>query len=187
MTAVDDFAAASVALAQSVVDAVNDPADAIRLLLPLCDWVPLPVPGNGPLATRSNAAQDAIADNLRCAACGVLGAATQAYQPTSYQDAQGLRAAVCGVLDRQATRAADAGRDATYRALRDLRTAVSIDLALRGANLASLVEIETAVSMPSLAETWSLYQDTPREPNIVASSGTRHPLWMPLDFAALSR
>jgi prophage DNA circulation protein len=64
---------------------------------------------------------------------------------------------------------------------------VSMDLAIRGANLAWLVEVRTAVSMPSLAEAWTLYQDTTREPAIVASSGVRHPLFMPLDFAALSR
>ena len=176
----DAFAEASAALAQAV-------SDAIRLLIPLASWVPNPPPGSGPLAMQAKAAQDAIADNLRCAACAALGAATQAYLPASYQDAQALRAAVCGVLDAQATRSADAGRDATYAALRNLRTLVAMDLAIRGANLAWLVEVETRVSMPSLAEAWTLYQDTTREPSIVASSGVAHPLFMPLDFPALSK
>ena len=183
----DAFAAASVALAQALAVAINDPSDAIRLLIPLASWVPNPPPGSGALAIEAQTAQDAIADNLRISACAALGATTQAYLPSSYQDAQALRQLVCGVLDDEATRSADAGRDATFAALRNLRTAVSMDLAIRGADLAWLVEVETAVSMPSLAEAWTLYQDTTREPSIVASSGAPHPLFMPLDFAALSK
>lgn len=183
----DAFAAAAAALAQAVAAAVNDPADAIRLLLPLTSWVPAPLPGTGALSANARALQDAIADNLRCAACAALAGATQAYRPASYQDAQALRAAVCGALDAEATRSADAGRDASYQALRELRTLVAMDLAIRGADLASLVEIETRVSMPSLAEAWTLYQDTTREPALVAASGAAHPLFLPLDFPGLSR
>ena len=183
----DSFAAAAVALAQALAAAINDPADAIRLLIPLASWVPDPPSGSSDAAIVAQTAQDAIADTLRCAACAALGAATQAYLPASYQDAQALRQTVCGVLDTAATRCADAGRDATYQALRALRTAVSMDLAIRGANLAWLVEVSTAASIPSLAEAWTLYQDTTREPSIVASSGAPHPLFLPLDFPALSR
>lgn len=188
MTAQSDaFAEAGVALIDAVAAAINDPADAIRLLIPLAQWQPPPPPGTGPLAIRTATAQAALADNLRCAACAALADATGRYLPSSYQDAQALRATVCAVLDAEATLAADAGRDATYAALRDLRTTVAMDLAVRGADLAWLVEAETLVSMPSLAEAWTLYQDTTREPSIVASSGVRHPLWLPLDFQALSR
>ena len=183
----DAFAAASMQLAQAVLAAINDPADAIRLLIPLASWVPTPIAGTSQTAIAARAAQDAVADNLRCAACAALGAATQAYRPASYQDAQALRQAVCDVLDLQATRSADAGRDATFAALRDLRTAVSLDLAVRGANLAYLVEVTTAASIPSLAEAWTLYQDTTREPALVAAADVPHPLFLPLDFPALSR
>jgi prophage DNA circulation protein len=186
-TASDDFAGASTALATALAASANDPADAIRLLIPLASFVPPPIAGTSAIAANANAAQDAIADNLRCAACAALATATQLYQPASYQDAQALRQTVCGVLDAEATLAADAGRDATYAALRALRTAVSYDLAIRGANLAYLVEVSTLVSMPSLAEAWTLYQDTTREPSIAASAGVAHPLFMPLAFPALSR
>jgi prophage DNA circulation protein len=183
----DAFAAASVALAQAVAAAITDPADAIRLLIPLASWVPDPLPGTSQTAIVAQSAQDAIADNLRCAACAALANATQAYAPSSYQDAQALRATVCGVLDAAATLCADAGQDASFAALRALRTAVSMDLAVRGANLAYLVEIETAASMPSLAEAWTLYQDTMREPALVACADVPHPLFLPLDFPGLSR
>jgi prophage DNA circulation protein len=183
----DTFAAAGVQLAAALAAAATDPGDAIRLLLPLTGWIPAPLPGTGPLSVAANASQDAIASNLRCAACAALGNATAAYQPISYQDAQAVRVAVCGALDAEATRAADAGLDATYQALRTLRAAVALDLGVRGANLAWLVEIDTAASMPSLAEAFTLYADTTREPGMVASADTQNPLFMPLSFPALNR
>lgn len=186
-TETDDFAAASAALCNAVAASASDPADAIRLLLVLAGWVPVPVPGSGPLAVQARSAQAAIADNLRCAACAALAVATQAYQPVSYQDAQAVRAAVCAALDAEATLAADAGRDATYQALRGLRTAVAIDLAVRGANLAWLVDVTTPATMPSLAESWTLYQDTTREPQLVSSAMPAHPLFLPLSFPTLSQ
>ena len=183
----DAFAAAAVDLANAVAASANDPADAIRLLLPLAGWAPPPLPGSGALSSNARAAADAIASNLRCAACAALAQATQAYQPLSYQDAMSVRGAVCGALDAEATRAGDAGRDATYQALRALRSAVALDLAVRGANLAWLVEIETRQPMPSLTEAWTLYQDTPREPGLVASADPPHPLFMPTTFPALNQ
>jgi prophage DNA circulation protein len=181
------FGAAAVDLATALSDATADPADAIRLLLPLAGWMPPPLPGKGPLADRARKVQQALASTLRCAACSALGRAAKLYQPISYQDAQSLRLLVCDALDAEAIRAADAMRDATYQALRTLRAAVALDLAVRGANLAALVDVTTRVSMPSLAEAWTLYQDTSREPELVASADPPHPLFMPLEFPALSR
>lgn len=183
----DAFATAGAQLCQALLAATNDPADAVRLLLPLTAWTPEPVPGTGALSALARHTQDAIADNLRCAACAALGEATLAYRPASYQEAQALRGAVCDALDRQATVCADAGRDASFAALRELRAAVALDLAIRGANLAWLVEVQTAQPMPSLAEAWTLYQNTTREPAMVAAADVRHPLFMPVSFTALSR
>lgn len=183
----DAFALAGVQLAAALAASANDPADAVRMLLPLAGWVPPPIAGTGPLAVNARVALDAIASNLRCAACAALATAATAYAPASYQDAQAVRVTVCGALDAEATRAGDAGLDATYQALRDLRAAVALDLAVRGANLAWLVEIDTRASIPSLAEAWTLYQDTPREPGLVASADPPHPLFMPTSFPALNQ
>jgi prophage DNA circulation protein len=185
--ATDTFAAASVALATALTEATNDPADAIRLLLPLCSWQPSPVFGSGPLAGTITTWQTSIMRNLHCAALSALAVAASSYRPQSYQDALSLRTMVCSAIDLEATIAADAGDDATYQALRNLRVAVAVDLAVRGANLPALVEVQTLVSMPSLAEAWALYQDTSREPELVASADVPHPLFLPLSFAALSQ
>lgn len=182
----DAFAAAGQQLAADLVLAVNDPADAIRLLVPMTAWLPPPLPGSGPLWADASAAQDALAANLRASACAALATAALAYQPASYQDAQSVRVLITGALDAEAIRAADAERDATYQALRELRATLALDLEVRGAALPMLVEVTTRVPMPSLAEAWTLYQDTSREPQLVASAGPPHPLFMPLDFPALA-
>jgi prophage DNA circulation protein len=183
----DDFAAAASDLTAAIAASANDPADAIRLLLPLCAWMPDSLPGTGALSTAARAGREAIAANLRAAACADLARSAAAYQPSSYQDAQGLRTIVCAALDAEATRCADAGRDQTWAALRSLRAAVALDLGQRGASLPLLVTIRTAQSTPSLAETWTLYQDTPREPDLVAAADPPHPLFMPLSFPALQK
>jgi prophage DNA circulation protein len=183
----DAFATASTQLATALAAATTDPADAVRLLLPLCTWEPPPVFGGGPLAAAVAKQQAAIVRNLHCAAIAALTSACADYRPISYQDALSLRSIVCSAIDAVATRAADAGDDQTYSALRNLRVAVAIDLAARGANLPALIEVQTLVSMPSLAEAWELYQDTSREPELVAAADAPHPLFLPLSFPALSR
>jgi prophage DNA circulation protein len=185
--ATDAYNAAAWDLAAALEAAINDPADAVRLLLPLTAWMPPPIAGEGSLAASARRHVDALAAGLRAAACGALATATQAYRPASYEDARALRALVCDALDAEATRAADAGRQATYAALRELRGAVALDLAARGANLAWLVEVSTRAPMPSLAEAWALYQDPAREPSLVAAAAVRHPLFLPTAFVALTR
>lgn len=182
----DAFAAAAAGLADALAASANDPADAIRLLLPLAAWMPPAIAGSSQFAINQRLAAEAIASNLQCAACAALAGASRLYQPQSYQDAMAVRATVCGALDAEATRAGDTGRDATYQALRDLRAAVALDLGVRGAALPWLVEVVTRAPMPSLAEAWSLYQDTPREPGLVASADPPHPLFMPTRFPALN-
>lgn len=184
---VDDFAAASQALAEALQAAWNDPAEAIRLLLPLTSWQPRPFPGSGPLAQTANAAQAALAFNLRTNACASLGTAAQRYQPASYQDAAQVRQTVCTALQAQAVAAADQGMDATYAALRQLRADVALYFAVLGANLALLVEVTTRQPMPSLEEAWRLYQDTTREPQLVGAADPPHPLFLPVEYPALDR
>lgn len=187
IAAAQAFAEASAALGEALLASFADPADAVRLLLPLTRWQAPPIPGDGPGTITALDVQGALASNLRCSACAALARAAALYQPHSYQDATSLRQMVCAALDEEATRCADAGRDASYLALRELRAAVALDLAVRGADLAVLVEVTTAQSTPSLAQAWTLYQDTSREPELVASARPPHPLFMPLTFQALAR
>lgn len=186
MATAAEFSTASVNLANALAASTVDPADAVRLLLPLVNWRPEIVPGGGPLRDVIQQAQDAMARTMRCAAIAALATACASYRPISYQDAFALRQTVCAAIDAEATLAADQGDDASYAALRNLRVAVAIDLASRGASLPALVEVTTPSSMPSLTEAWTLYQDTSREPGLVASADAPHPLFLPLSFPALA-
>jgi len=76
--ATDALAAGAVQLAEALSDSAANPADAIRLLLPLADFAPDIIPASGPLAQRIAASQVAIAQVLRAAACAALGNAVRA-------------------------------------------------------------------------------------------------------------
>ena len=101
----DSFAAAAVALAQPLAAAINDPADAIRLLIPLASWVTGPAVQDASWTPRSSRrlrkTRSPTPSDVPLAP--PWGLPTQAYLPASYQDAQALRQTVCGVLDTAAT------------------------------------------------------------------------------------
>src|SRR5262249_39325369 len=77
----DDYCDAAFELLATLLDAINDPADAVRLLLPLTSWQPELAPGSGPLADQARATTDILAATLRTAACGALAQACAAYRP----------------------------------------------------------------------------------------------------------
>jgi prophage DNA circulation protein len=97
-----------------------------------------------------------------------------------------VRNQVLALMDADILLAADAGEQDAYDALRALRAAVSQDLTTRGVTLPALVTVTTPQPEPSLALAWRLYQDTRREPGMVARADVIHPLFMPTEFEALS-
>ena len=132
------------------------------------------------------AAEAALASVLRRAAVADLAAAAAAYQPTSYDDAMAVRAQVVTAIEAEMDDAGDAGDDATYAALADLRTAVMQDLSARGADLAPLREVITPAPQPALALANRLYADASRADDLVARANPPHPLFMPTSFLALA-
>jgi prophage DNA circulation protein len=173
-------------VAVTLAASVNDPADGIRLLLPLSTWAPPSIPGNGSLSASARTAQAAVASNLRSAALGSLATVATQYAPVSYEDALSTRGLVCDAIGGEiVSSGSDPSRHATCDALIGLRAAVALDLGLRGSNLPSLIEVTNTSPQPSLAVAWQLYQDTTREPGLVAAADPPHPLFMPLSFPAL--
>lgn len=122
----------------------------------------------------------------RRAALVALCRACAAYQPTSYDDAQGLQAQATGLLDAEILLAADAGDDASYAALRALRTAVARDLGARGADLAPLRDFAFGAMLPAPVLAYRLYRDATRTDELVARVDPAHPAFMPATFRALS-
>jgi prophage DNA circulation protein len=115
-----------------------------------------------------------------------LARASASYLPVSYEDAAALRLALTAALDSEITAAGDAGEDATYGALKTLRSAVVQDLTVRGASLPSVVSVVLGLPMPALAIAQRLYCDASRSDEITARSGAVHPAFCPVSFQALT-
>ncbi len=82
--------------------------------------------------------------------------------------------------------AADAGDVASYEALRGLRTAVTMDLIARGSLLPRLITVRRRATLPSLMLAYQLYGDATRSDELITEANPIHPLFMPIEFAALS-
>jgi len=132
------------------------------------------------------AMRDAMAAACRRAALVSLARASASYQPSSYNDAAALRVSLAAALDSEITAAGDAGEDATYTALKALRSAVVQDLTARGASLPSVVTVNLQLPLPSLVIAQRLYLDASRSDQIAAESGAIHPAFCPTTFQALA-
>jgi len=176
----------AVALTEALRAECGDPADAVRLLSSLASYTPTAPDGTAPIAAAMQTVTQALGQAFRRAALSSLGRACAAYQPTSYDDAVTLRAAVAELFDAEILIAADAEQDASYQALRALRTAVLTDLTTRGADLARLTTVTAAKPLPSLTLAYRLYRDATRSDDLIARADPVAPAWMPTSFQALS-
>jgi len=73
-----------------------------------------------------------------------------------------------------------------YIAIEALQGGVVAYLTQLIANLAPVVTVEAATSLPSLVWAWSLYQDPTRGVDLALRNGVRHPSFMPQTFDALA-
>ena len=160
-----------------------DPGQAIRSMQAvLSSTAATPQP-----SAAATAANVAVTDLMRRSAVIAMATASAQYQPTSYQDAQAMRATVCHALDHEMNIAGDEGLDETYAALRDLKIAVSQDLTARGANLSTVITVTSPLPVSSLVWAQKLYQDASREEQLVQSGNPIHPAFMPVSFQALAK
>ena len=188
MTAATDngFCEAVQAQVEALRLACNDPADAVRLLSALAVAEPDTVVAVAPIGAAIETVSSAIGQVVRRAALTSLARACAGYQPSSYDDALAVRTSVAAVYDAEILIAADAEQDASYQALRALRTAVVDDLITRGNDLARLTTITTPLPRPSLALAYRLYRDASRSDDLIARADPVHPAFMPVSFSALS-
>lgn len=171
---------AIVALVQSLADACADPADAIRLLEQLLTFAPTRPETMTPIGA-------AIGGMVRRAAVGSLARSVGDYQPTSADDAAALILRLGDLIDDQATRAADAGDDASYKALRAARGAIVTDLRTRGAPLAQIRTFQSVRPLPALVLAQRWYRDPARADQLVTqAASTPSPLFMPTELRALA-
>ena len=179
-TASTNLAAAIQSLTEAMRQAMASPADAIRILLGMLATPPSLLPPG------SSVMQDSITAVFRRSALASIAVAASQYQPTSLTDAQAKVAQLSAAFDTEATLAADALQQADYEALRQMRTYVINDLLTRSASLPELITVTLPGAQPSLVLAYRLYQDTTREPDLVARANPVHPGFMPPAFEALA-
>ena len=185
--AVTDLPASIVVVTEAVRAAAGNPADAIRCLSALVAFYPsIPAP-TSPISIAQANTIIATAALCRQAALTSLALACADYQPTSYDDAVSVRDAVTILFDAEIEAAADAGQDATYLALRQLRTSLVNDLAVRGSLLPHLRAVTTNTPLSTLELAYRLYGDTTRADEIAQRSDCQHPGFLPVEMTLLSR
>jgi prophage DNA circulation protein len=187
MSTAIDFAAAAHALLSSLTASTSDPADAIRLLSQLVSYKPVNVTSASPTGQAMGTMQAAANDLFRRAVITEMAEAATTYQPASADDAVRIRDVLCAALDAEITLAGDQHQDATFNALRMLRTAVVQDLTVRATGLPNIVTISTPATMPATALAHQLYRDPSRADELVTQANCPHPAFMPTSFKGLSK
>lgn len=170
---------AASALVATLSGACSDPADAVRLLSGLAGYQPA-------RPEAATAIGQAFGATMRRAAAAQLIAAVGTYEPTSADEALDLIRRLGALLDAVATEAADAGDQETFRALRSGRAAMIQDLRTRAASLARLRTFRPGAALPSLRLAQRYYRAPARADELEQRAGAVHPLFMPLQFEALT-
>lgn len=169
-----------------IMATVTSPANQLRVLAGLAAYQLAAAPTTAPIGAAVATATNATAALVRRAALTALARAEAAYQPTSLNDAQRVRAMLTALLDAEILLAADDGDNKTFLGLKAVRSAIVLDLTTRGSRLSALVTVVERTSLPSLAVAWQLYGDASRSDELIARNNPVHPGFMPLQFEALA-
>ncbi|MCD7099123.1 DNA circularization N-terminal domain-containing protein [Stenotrophomonas sp. MMGLT7] len=161
-----NFASTVTSLLGGISDAL-EPRDAVRLLTDLVGF------GDDETVIRSTTAtREAMADNrtaflelTRGSATAEAAATLTEVEFSDYDDAAALRDRVTDAID---TVADSAQGDDVYQALTTLRAAVVRDVATRGADLARIVKVTPATTLPALVLAYRLYGDAAYDLDLVA-------------------
>ena len=184
--AVTDLPARVQAITEAVRAAAGNPADAIRCLCNLFGFYPRIPPPLSAQAVSQAQTIIAVAALCRQATLVSLALACASYQPTSYDDALAVQTAVLALFDREIIAVADAGQDASYLTLRQLRTSVALDLTTRGSLLPHLLTVTTRASVSTLELAYKLYADASRADEIAQRANVQHPGFLPSSMQLLA-
>lgn len=180
------LAASASGLTEALRNSVNDPLDAIRILTALAQFTPGAGAGVAPIGAAVATVTGATGDLCRRSALVSLALATSAWKPISYDNAVTIRRAVCGLLEAEATIAADALEIDTYQSLHGLAGAVANDLDTRAARLPRVRTLTLGANLPASVLAFRLYGDATRAADLIARNDPPCPLFMPTVIEALS-
>jgi prophage DNA circulation protein len=182
------LAAELVAATRALADALPPDSAVAAMGDLIAAFAPIsPDMGLTPTARRAEANAAAAARTMRLAALVAYSEAMLRRSYVARPDGVAARAAVAGVFEAEAADTTGADQAPLYLAIDDLRGKV-IDYLSRVINdLAPVVTVSSARSLPSLYLAWRLYQDPLRAAELVARNAVRHPSFMPLTITALAR
>ncbi|GBQ92078.1 bacteriophage protein [Acetobacter nitrogenifigens DSM 23921 = NBRC 105050] len=188
--ATSDSAATLATAVQAVItalaDATDDPGVLISLLWPLTSCAPSITASSAPIGGAIATVQTETAAHCRRAALAAIGSACASWSPSSSNEAQDMASRVTSLIEAEETTAGDAGDDADYEALHELRAQVAEDLQKRAVQLADIVTIQRNANLPALLLAQQLYGDGTRSDDLVQRADPIHPAFMPNEFEALS-
>lgn len=184
------------AIAAGLVAAVRALADgmapdvAVRAMLDLAGAFPVVVrapayPTRSAQVSAENAA--AAARLVRLAGLVAWCEAVVRRPYASRPEGVSARAEIAERFERELNDAGGAENVALFVAISDLRGAAVEYLSRVVNDLAPVITIEAARSLPSLWWAWRLYADPARAGELVGRNGVAHPSYMPATFQALAR
>lgn len=179
-------ASSAQAAVAALLAATVDPAVAIRLLTALQGFYPAAPTTGSPIGLAMASMQTAMGNLCRRGALASLVRSAALYQPPSRDAAAQVRDNLGDLLNAEILVAGDSGDDASYSALRVLRSTMIVDLNTRGAALAPMKVFNFAAPLPALALAQQLYQDATRNDELALEANPPHPAFMPVSFSALA-
>ncbi len=142
-----------------------------------------PTPGETPARTVERRNAQALERLVTVSASAEAGRAVAALTFDSYDDAAAVRDDLVGRMETAALALADAGDDAAYQVMRNLRLAVVRDITRRGGSLARLYSYSPVSTEPALVTAQRLYGDANRAAEIIERNRIRHPGFVPAGAA----
>lgn len=140
---------------------------------------------------QQSSADRAVADSINalilvlCSAA--MAAAATESTPSSQDDAVDITDRVSRQLDVALLRAGDRGDDDIYHALLQLRESFISTMSVSSQGLADLIDYQTPSPLPALTLANRLYQDAGRADELINSSSTPHPAFMPTSMRVLRK
>lgn len=166
-----------------------EPATMMGSLVPLTDYAPA-----GPIPTPTTPSRRRIAENavqlaevIRMAAVATWAKAAAARVYGDRREAIQARADAAEMFSAELESAGDSGRHHAWTELAELNGRLAEYLTRRIADLAPVIGLEAASSMPSLWWANRLYGGADRAGELIARNRVIHGSFMPASFEALAR
>lgn len=183
LSAPGDLAARIQARFQALLALPASPLAALRALQKLFNFgregqavaYAAPAVATTPARQQQSANEAATTALVRQSAVIQAAEASARVEFATFEEAASWRETLASALEAEA----EAADDALYPALVDLRAAVVADITARGADLARLVNVRQAGTLPALVVAHRLYGDAARAGEIVVRNALRHPGFVP--------